>query len=145
MKILTIFCVVISLHGSFYSYTQSSKKIIGTWKVDVTESIELMNADQRAKYDAFDKATKEQVADELKNQTYSFQSDNTFSIRTLQGTSSGKWDIDAKNLVLSFSSGKVTSNFIEKSTKKLLMLRIIDDPSSEALFHRIALYSLSNN
>jgi len=123
------------------SFGQTQNSFVGTWKVDVTESMKRMNLKAKAKYDSLTESLRTQITEHIKNQKFSFNGDNTvvsFSNRDNQiSTRNGTWTMEAatSSLIINLD-GKVerfTYRFINHITV------VLSTPDSKLWFNEIYL------
>lgn len=116
---------------------QTSNSFVGTWKVDVAESVKRMNATGKAKYDSLSESLPNPLTEHIKNLKFTFNSDNTIignSIRDNQtSTQNGTWIMEAttSSLVIN-TNGKVerfTYRFINPITV------VLSTPDSKLWFN----------
>ncbi len=114
---------------------QTSNSFVGTWKVDVTESMKRMNLKAKAKYDSLTGSLRTQITEQIKNQKFTFNGDNTvISHSTNQfSTRNGTWTMEAatSSLIINLD-GKVerfTYTFITPITL------VLSTPDSKLWFN----------
>jgi hypothetical protein len=119
------------------SFGQTQNSFVGTWKVDVTESMKRMNSKAKAKYDSLTESLRTQITEHIKNQKFTFNGDNTvFSYSTSDNqisTRSGTWTMEAatSSLIVNLD-GKVerfTYRFINSITV------VLNTPDSKLWFN----------
>ena len=145
MKLLTFYFMVLILLCTHISYSQSFSTLQGSWSIDPDATIDLMASKQRAQYDSLDSEIQSQINDQLQSQSFSFNTDSTFSISvTGQQPFGGTFQIESNKLILSYSQGSQTAQTIEQLNNSSLVLRLIDDPDSQALIHKIQLNKIND-
>ena len=116
---------------------QTSNSFVGSWKVDVTESMKRMNSKAKAKYDSLTESLRTQITEHIKNQKFTFNGDNTvvsYSTSDNQiSTRNGTWTMEAASSSLIVNlDGKVerfTYRFINHITV------VLSTPDSKLWFN----------
>lgn len=91
---------------------QTSNSFVGTWKVDVTESIERMDPTTKTKYDSLTETIRTQITEHINNLKFIFNGDNTVISHSTKdnqtSVKSGTWTMEAatSSLIVNFE-GKV--------------------------------------
>lgn len=123
---------------------QNPTNLIGEWTLNYQETLDLMSTETKAKYDSIDASFQGQMQNQLSSQTFTFNSDTTFQVSAGGYTNNGNWNINNDQLILTFASGAQTTQTIESLNENQLILKIVQDPNSEALFQRIYLSKNTN-
>lgn len=143
-RITTAFILGILLFSSDIFAQQNPANLIGEWELSFQETLNLMSPDTKSKYDSIDSSIQNQIESQLSSQFFTFSSDTTFQITANGSLNNGSWNITNGQLILTFLSGAQTSQTIESLSEDRLILTIVNDPDSEALFKRVYLLKNSN-
>lgn len=136
--------ILLLLVCSFATNAQSSQDLIGTWNVNYDATIDLMNSSIRAKYDTLGSSIQTQMRSEMSSQQFIFNGDNSFQAKVQSQSQTGNWSLEGKRLNIDFGNGAITKQTIQSISNSTMVLKIVDDASSQAIIHRISLTKSTN-
>jgi len=111
---------------------QTSNTFIGTWKIDVLESINRMDAQKKAKYDSLTEEERNTIVERLKNQRVTFNGNNTVVSISLNDNStpsqSATWTVEESTFSLIINvNGKVNRFTYQFITPVAVLLNTTSD------------------
>lgn len=126
MSKLLILITVLLLPFVGMSQTDADK-IIGVWKVDVAESIKLMDADTRAKYDSARGEVKERAKKSMDGREFIFQGNGKIEARWsangLDKSTNGTWELKDGDKLLITMDGQLTEYKTSSAKPNNLVLK----------------------
>ena len=124
------FLIALLLIAGYASETFAQDKftIVGTWKVDVEQTITASRDANPSRYDSLSYTRKDDFRKSLNGRVYSFKEDGTIEIEvsreTETKTSKGKWLYNAETKSLEVILSKVTISFqVERKGDSLIILK----------------------
>jgi len=102
------------------------KSITGTWRLDLSETIGLMDNPIRQKFDSLDQSAKTRIETSMADRTFSFLEGGDMTIKwKFQGNpyvSTGTWDVSSETLTMTIG-GDIQRFTFNISTGNHLMLQ----------------------
>ena len=140
-KIIPVALVIlVATHSLVQAQTYDSTLLVGTWHVDFQATVDLMSDAQRVQYDSLDATSQQQMEAQLNGQYFTFTEDQRFEASTTSTSYPGAWQLETTGqLVLTYDQGAAFRQKIEQLDSQTLVLQVVEDPNSEALFHHLHL------
>ncbi len=117
----------------------SQDLIQGKWKVDVTNTIDGIYGSFKSNYDSLSQEIKELISNELSTREIMFGADSSYQLTTDYGTIEGTWSLEGDYIKIIDEQGGELSHRVVSSSNDHLVIEIISNPNSEALFHKLYL------
>jgi len=131
------YLAVILLIGIFFQ--AEAQDISGTWQIDIDNTLNAIPADRQAEYDSLSQEVKDQISAEMGSQQFVFNSNGDYETHSDRGSFTGSWAIEQENLEITFDNGSQRTQAILSRDSQQLVLQIVADPESNALFHQLHL------
>ncbi len=135
-KILILLLILVST----ISYSQyDAQDIYGNWEINFAKTKDLMTPDQLSRFNALSADDQSATIAQLENQEFIFNSNAGFTALYNGNSQNGTWTLNGDDLAITFSSGTTVTHKILTVSATVIDLKIVHDPTSQALFHKLSL------
>ncbi len=135
--IICLFAVPELTHG------QDREQLLkGHWQINFEEALDLVTPARGLQYDSLNTIAQDQMRANMAGQRFEFRADHGFTAFTHDGKSyMGTWELlsEESQIKLSYDQGAEFTQSIERLEPDVLVLKVVEDETSPALFHYLHL------